>query len=372
MLTCTADLEAIVADVRRDGIAALDTEFVWDRTFVPALGLVQLGGAKGEAWLLDALSPADPAPLAALLADGQTVKILHDAKQDLTLLARYCGAAPRNVFDTRIAAGFAGLSSTTSLQQVLRDMLGVELAKTETRTDWCRRPLSDAQVEYALDDVRHMADLRDALLAAVRERGAESWLEEELRGFDDPAIYADRPPEEAWLRVKGSGRLPPVGRAILRELAALREKAAVLQNQPRNWLISDEALVTLSFQPPATAVELRDRRLLHPNQLGGLSAGILEAIQRAQSLPSSEFPPSPHLRVDDDIKKRADEALVFLRAKGEALRIDAALFGSRAQVTAFAANPGDAAHPLSQGWRYETAGRELAARWTDGQTHLAL
>jgi ribonuclease D len=357
--------------LRAGGVAALDTEFVWDRTFYPTLGLVQLAAADGDAWLWDALSPASPSPLAALLEDDGTVKILHDAKQDLTLHARYCGATPRNVFDTRIAAGFAGLSSTTSLQQLLRDMLGVELAKTETRTDWTRRPLSPAQLEYALDDVRHMAQLRDALQAAVRERGAEAWLAEELRAFDDPAGYGDRPPDEAWLRVKGSGRLPPVGRAILRELAALRETTAVGRNLPRNWIIPDESLVALAADPPRDYVALRDRRLLHPGQLDLLAKDILESIRRVQSLPTDAYPPSPHLRVDDADKQHADEALRFLKSRAAELRIDAALFGSRAQVTAFVAGARDG-NPLARGWRWETAGRELAARWPDRQQTLGL
>lgn len=359
--------------VRRAGVAALDTEFVWDRTFFPALGVVQLGAPNREAWLFDALSPeVDPAPLADLLQDRNTIKILHDAKQDLAILARYCGATPCNVFDTRVAAGFAGLSSTTSLQQLLRDVLGVELPKTETRTDWCRRPLSAAQLEYALDDVRHMAELRDAVLVAVRERGAEGWLAEELRELDDASLYMERSPEDAWLRVKGSGRLPPVGRAILRELAALRETVAVRQNQPRNWVVSDDALVALALQPPADVAALRDRRLVHPDQLKVLATELLAAVERAKAMSSSDYPPSPHLRVDDEIKRRADDALAFLRKRGEALRIDAALFGSRAQVTAFVANPADPTHPLARGWRHETAGRELAAQWGDAQARLPL
>ena len=244
------ELVPVVARLRAEGLASLDTEFVWTRTYFPRLGIVQLAAADGTAWVADAAA-AGPA-LAELLADPDTLKILHDARQDLALLAAVTGAAPRRVFDTRLAAGFAGCATTVSLKQLLRDLLEVDLPKTETRTDWCRRPLSEAQLEYALDDVRHLGRLRQTLLARVAERGATGWLEDELRIYDDPRLYAPQEPEDAWRRVRGGSRLAAGDQPLLRALAALRESRAAEWDMPRNWVVDDESLIMIATRKPSS------------------------------------------------------------------------------------------------------------------------
>lgn len=362
MMICDRrELVPAIAALRGDGVAAVDTEFVWERTYWPVLGIVQFGAADGRAWVLDALSDADPTPVRELLEDPATVKILHDARQDLALLGRYCGASPRTVFDTRIAAGFAGFPSTISLQQLLREALGVELPKTETRTDWCRRPLSDAQTEYARDDVRHLGNLRLELLRRAGERGASAWLAEEMAPFDDPATYRDRPPEDAWTRVKGAGRLTPSGRAVLRALAAWREREAISRNLPRAWILPDEGLVALSLNPPKDPDDLRSRKIL-PAGLAATVEAVAELATRAAATPPADCPPPASARVDDVTKRRADGILELLRKRGTELGIDPALLGSRAQVTALVQDPEDPGHPLARGWRFDVAGRDLLQR----------
>ena len=164
IIRTTPELEEACARARAAGTVALDTEFVWTRTYRPRLGLVQIG-TPSECWGLDCLQGLNPAALGELIADGSVVKILHDAHQDLEILWHYTGAKPQNVFDTRCAAGFAGFASTIGLQKLLQDAVGVGLAKTETCTDWTQRPLTDAQVRYALDDVRYLA--RERLQASL-------------------------------------------------------------------------------------------------------------------------------------------------------------------------------------------------------------
>ena len=224
MISSTPALQDCLQHARTHGAVAIDTEFVWDETYYPGLGLVQLGISPDAAWLIDAPALADPAPVGALLADPGIIKVLHDARQDLCILKDWSGGAPRTIFDTRLAAGFCGYSSQLSLQALLREVLGVELEKSETRTNWLRRPLSARQIAYALDDVRHMLELRDRLLALAGEAGTLAWLKEEMQGLDDPALYQARPPAETWARVKDAGRLNAQGLAVLCELAALREE----------------------------------------------------------------------------------------------------------------------------------------------------
>ena len=212
---------------------ALDTEFVWNRTYYPKLGVIQLALADGDCYLIDPVAIADLSPLGTLLEHPEVELILHDAQQDLAILRRATGAFPRNVFDTRCAAGLANMSSTSSLAELLEQTLGVVLDKTETLTNWVRRPLSEDQLAYAIEDVRYLHEARDMLRARVEEIGRNTWLTEEMAAYDDPSLYEERDPLEQFTRIKGTGRAssaraghpPRVGRLARRGSPALRSAA---------------------------------------------------------------------------------------------------------------------------------------------------
>ncbi|MDR2849851.1 MAG: ribonuclease D, partial [Verrucomicrobiota bacterium] len=231
-VTTAAGLEAVAARLLESEAVAVDTEFFWERTYYPVLGLIQLATADG-CWMIDTVALDDLRPLGPVLSSPAVIKLLHDAQQDLSILVRATGAAPRTVFDTRLAAGFAGLSSTGSLQALLRDALGIDLAKAETRSDWLRRPLSEGQLRYAAEDVVYLIRLRDTLLARCANDTVRAWLDEELAGLDEPALYGDRDPRLMYLRVKGGPRLAARPLAVLREAAAWRENEARQQDWPR-------------------------------------------------------------------------------------------------------------------------------------------
>ncbi|NLF22491.1 MAG: hypothetical protein GX590_04955 [Lentisphaerae bacterium] len=359
LIESPAAVDAIVDRLRADGVAAVDTEFVWTRTYFPRLGVVQLGAADGTAWVVAA--EAAGASLGELLADPATVKILHDARQDLALLSRVTGAGPRNVFDTQLAAGFAGLSSVISLKQLLHELLGIDLPKTETRTDWCKRPLSSAQLDYAANDVKHGAAMRQALLERIAAQGTSDWLAEDMRVYDDDALYAWPEPAEAWRRIKGTDRLPPAGVELLMRLAARRERLAIDWDLPRGWVVDDATLLEIAQarRKPGEGQVLRHRldrpRLAVLKQ--ELAAVMLERAEPAPHRPAVRPVLTPVRR------RQLDDALTFLRQRAQALGIAPELYGSRAQVAAFMDHPGNTANPLATGWRHETAGRELAAQW---------
>lgn len=340
------------------GVAALDTEFVWMRTYRPVLGIVQFGCGRSACGAVDCLEPVDPSPLGGLIADASVVKILHDAHQDLTLLRFWTGALPSNVFDTRLAAAFAGRRCGIGLQELLAAELGVELPKTETRTDWTRRPLSPRQLEYALDDVRYLPELREKLLASVAARGMTPWLEEDLAGICRPGNFTDADPEEAWRRVKtGPVRLDRRGFAALRAVAAVRENFARRWNMPRAWVTDDATL----------AVIARDRavgRIVHRGLRGGMvhdvAAAYETALAGALSLMESDWPDPPvSRRLDPEVRAAVDSALSRVAAKAGELKIDPRLLASRADVTALVVDPENASNPLTHGWRREVIGGEL-------------
>ena len=360
----TPELETVCAKIRAGGFVALDTEFVWRRTFRPLLCIVQLVGEDGDCRAVDCLTGLDPAPLGALLSDPGVVKVLHASQQDLEHLRHYTGQTPVNVFDTQVAAAFAGFKSNMGLQKLLFEAINVGLPKTETLTDWSQRPLTAGQIEYALDDVRFLARLRADLLRRADELGTRSWLDEEMASLDDPDRYADLAPEDAWLRVKtGSLRLSRADWAVLRELAAVREERARIWNLPKQWLTEDVSLADLAIGG-AESPRMHFRHRLKNNGLrDSLVAEYLHAYERGRALPEEEWPDDPRPRYITEVREAAEAAVEWLAARAEQLHIDAQLIANRGVVTAFVNNVDDESIPLAQGWRYEVAGREMAEKF---------
>lgn len=352
LVSTPAALADAVSACQASPCVAVDTEFVWERTYYPRLGLVQLGLPDGQTFLLDA--PAlDLAPLGALLEDAAVTKVLHDAGQDLTILHRATGVVPKNVFDTRLAAGLVGLGGSLSLQRLLLATVGVHLSKTESRTDWLRRPLTDAQTDYARDDVRYLSAARAVLVEKLAAAGRTAWLDEEQTGLEDPATYTSRTPDDSLARIKGQARLHPKERAVLKELAAWREAFAMQHDLPRGHVVADEVLVTLAQRKAQDAAAAE--RLGAPRRH---ASALAEAVRAGLAAEPLRLPETP--REDDTLGARVDLLLAYVKGRGLAEGVDPALLANRADVTALAAkrssNDGAA---LLGGWRRSFVGDDL-------------
>ena len=350
-------LRRMAARAQDEACLALDTEFVWESTYFARLGLLQIGLADGTCFLIDPLAVPDLAPIGELLADARIVKILHDAPQDLMILRRATGASARRVFDTRLAAGFAGLASTLSLGNLLAELLDVHLAKAHTRADWIARPLAPEVLDYAADDVRYLPQVADLLRGRARAAGVETWLDEELAALDEPVPSAEEDAAGAYLRIRASASLPSRPLAALRELAAWREREARSADKPRRWLVEDGELVAIASALPRDANELRRCRGLAPQAVARYGEAFLAAVGRALALPDAELPPPPfQARRDAEFRKALDAELVRIQERAARLRIDPALVCSRNDLAkrlqdGAAARPED--HALLRGWRAE-------------------
>ena len=360
MIRTSAALEAACVAARADGVLALDTEFVWTHTYRPRLGIVQMGCRSG-CWVLDCMSGMHLDILRETIEDGAVIKILHDARQDLTLLRHYANGVPKSVFDTQLAAAFAGFSGGIGLQKLLFEAIGVGLPKTETCTDWTRRPLSPAQLEYALDDVRHLPALRDELLRRAEAFGTVDWLNEDLLRYEDAAAYCDQDPDSAWLRVKlRSVRLEGNEWAVLRAVAALRERQALQWNLPRSWLGDDDSLAEMAQRGKVMHLRHRLKSSSQADILRGLYA---KTIDEAKALPEEDWPENPRRTFIKEVRDAADAAVEWLWGRAEELHVDSGVIASRTTVTEFIDNPDDAANPLASGWRSEMVGKEMIARF---------
>ena len=231
----------------------LDTEFLRERTYRAELCLIQVSAAD-DAICVDPIAVTDLGALAGPLTAPGVVKVMHASRQDLEVLLPAVGLV-RPVFDTQIAAALAGFAAQIGYAELTRRLLGVELPKAHTRTDWSRRPLSPEQIEYARDDVRHLVPLKLRLEEQLQKLGRMGWLAEELAALADARTLATDP-EEAWRRIKGLGGLDPGRERLVRGLAAWRERRAIERNRPRGWILDDAVLREVIVRVPRSLAAL--------------------------------------------------------------------------------------------------------------------
>ena len=349
-------LDALVEEVCRESVYALDTEFHGERVYYPTLALVQLAWRGGIA-LIDPLA-VDVRPLRRLLT-GDATCVLFAASQDLAILERACDATPARLFDPQLASAFLG-HHTPSLSKLLDATLGVRVDKGDQLGDWLRRPLPQSAARYAASDVEHLIALYDALREALAAKGRLAWAEEESERLRAQP-HEPRDPHTAWWRVKGHARLRGRGPAIAQTLSAWREREARARNLPVRFVLSDMALLSMAMRPPRDADALRKVRGLDPRQLaGGAAEALLRALREGAALPASEvrWPPS------DSSSETHPAALVALCMAWIAERateedIAASMLGTRADVTALL--DGDAGSRLLTGFRRALVGDDLLA-----------
>jgi ribonuclease D len=291
-LTTTAELSTLVEDVRAAGRLALDTEFVWERTYRPELGVVQVATDRRVA-VIDAVAVKDLSPLFPVLQDPAIPVVLHGGGQDLEILAVLMGTPVRAVADTQVEAAFLGYGLQVGLSALLERVLKVRIKKDQTYTDWIRRPLKPEQVLYAEQDVVHLLPMHDALRAELAERGRVAWVDEELRELEDPEQWTPMPDDERFRSVKSWQRLDGRELAVLRSMAAWRERAARRANIRPNFICNDVVLTTIAARPCATVEELRGVRGLSSGTVDRHGKALLAAIQEGVACPKSGWPEPP-------------------------------------------------------------------------------
>jgi ribonuclease D len=292
VLTTPAELVALADALRAAGRFALDTEFVWERTYRPILGVVQVATARSAA-VIDAVALPDLSPLFPVLRDPAVHVVLHGGGQDLDIFASLMGEPVRAVIDTQLVAAFLGYGLQVGLAVLLERVLRVRIRKDQTYTDWTRRPLRPEQVTYAREDVVHLLGLHERLALDLEKRGRVAWVEEELRTLEDPTRFAEMPADERYRTVKGWQRLGGRDLAVLRALAAWRERSARRANIRPNFIANDIVLTSLAGRPVESAEELRQVRGLSAGTVDRHAKGILAAIREGLACPEERWPEQP-------------------------------------------------------------------------------
>jgi ribonuclease D len=329
LITTESELKDLMSKALRAPAVALDTEFVWERTFYPQLGLVQLG-IERECYLIDPVAIKDLSPLGELIAEPSVIKILHDAQQDLTILKAATGASPKNVFDTRLAYGFCSGSSILSLAALLEETLNVKLPKTETRANWLMRPLTDKMFDYACDDVRYLTELMNFIMAKAENQNTDLWLKEELKIYDSASLYKEINPREYFRKIKGIDQLKGTKLAVLLELAAWREKVARRKDRPRGHVIHNNILISLSYKCPRTLGDLNKIDRLSPGNIKTYGEDLIKCVEKGMNTPP-ELQPVEVSRLLQ--KKNARLIYEVIQPKAMSFNIDPALVCSRKELT---------------------------------------
>ena len=333
IIATTSDLIELVARARKTDAVALDTEFVWERTYYPQLGLIQIALSDEDCVLVDPLAIEDLSPLGELLSDRGVVKILHDAPQDLAILYQATGTAAQNVFDTRLAAGFATMPSTLSLCNLIKELLDIELPKTETRTNWLQRPLDPKQIDYALDDVRYLRAVRILLLSRIIGPKIKSWLQEELNLLNNPQNYLDNGNGERYRRMSGAGALGRQSLAILRDLTLWREEEARKQDKPRGHIVKDNTLVAIAKKKIVNPDEFQAKAEMSPKAQKKYGSRIATITQAALDAEEETYPQLQKIsRLSDRDQKTMDKLQSLISLKANLLGIDPALVGNTSEL----------------------------------------
>lgn len=303
----------------------LDTEFIRERTFWPQLALVQLA-IGDDILLLDPLAPGITQALRPALVDASILKVMHSAGEDLVAFAHACGAVPAPLFDTQVAAAFAGIASGIGYQRLVADLLGPELAKGQTRSDWLKRPLSSAQLEYAADDVRHLSALHDALAPRLDVLGRRAWFEEDCARM--VAAASEEPDRWPHLSLRSNQYLDDAARVRLLRLLRWREHHARERDRPRNWVLDNELAVELARNPPADRDGLQrilDARPRAPRKLGA-------QIWTALGTPLDDEARAPLPPVEEPDRKAVRRLQEAVAARSAELGLPDGLLASRRRL----------------------------------------
>ena len=353
VITANEELRAACARLAKHPYVAVDTEFHRETTFWPILCLVQLASDE-EAFAVDALAPGvDLAPVFELMANHQVVKVFHAARQDVEIFWKLAGTVPAPMFDTQVAAMVCGYGEQVSYSELVRSLTRANVDKSSRFTDWQRRPLSAAQIEYAIGDVTHLRAVYKTLDAKLVATDRREWLDDEMKVLTSPATY-EQHPERAWERFQTRARKAR-DLAVLMELCAWRESEAQSRDVPRARVLKDDALVEIAFAAPRTLAELGALRAA-PRGLERSRAAeeVLAAVERGLARDPKTLPKLDHTRRGGGAAT-VELLKVLLRQASEESGVAARMIATTEDLEAIARSD-RATVPALQGWRRKLFG----------------
>ena len=368
-ITATHELAAACQRLARHPFVTIDTEFLRETTYYPLLCVAQMA-SPDEAVVIDALAPGiDLKPFFELMADKRVLKVFHAARQDIEIVWHQANAIPTPIFDTQVAAMVLGHGDSISYDQLVQRITGDSLDKSHRFTDWTRRPLSEAQLAYAISDVTHLRQVYLSLVADLGRRGRTDWMRDEMEVLTSPDTYRAEP-ERAWMRLKTRARKPRE-LAVLIEVAAWREREAQSRDVPRSRVLKDDTIAEIAVQAPTTPERLAGLRSLPKGfERSKWGEGILDAVRRGLERDPKTLPRCERLKAAPTGAATVELLKVLLRMTSERHGVAAKVIATVDDLDRIAADD-EADVAALKGWRRELFG-EKALALKHGQLALAI
>ncbi|WHO22125.1 ribonuclease D [Agrobacterium tumefaciens] len=369
MIETTAALAEACTELAKSEFITIDTEFLRETTFWPELCLVQMASPTLEV-LVDPLAKGiDLTPLFELMANPDVVKVFHAARQDIEIIYHLGGLIPHPIFDTQVAAMVCGFGDSISYDQLVQKIKNVQIDKSSRFTDWSRRPLTEKQLDYALADVTHLRDVYLALKAQLEREGRSLWLTEEMDILESRDTY-DMHPDDAWLRLKSRLR-KPTELAILKFVAAWREREARSRNVPRSRVLKDDAIFEIAQQQPKDAEALSRLRTIPKGwERSASGTAIIETVNAALALPKEEMPKAPrHSHAPEGSGAAVELLKVLLKLTADKHGVAAKVIANSDDLDKIASEGEKATVAALTGWRRELFG-DVALKLINGEVVL--
>ncbi|MGB0387004.1 MAG: ribonuclease D [Ardenticatenaceae bacterium] len=363
-ITTQQQLQALVKQLRGTPLLAVDTEFIRENSYYPKLEIIQIATPEVEA-IIDFRAVRRLTSFSQILNDPATVKVFHAGGQDLEIFLNLTQSVPKPLFDTQVAAAMVGLGAQVGYARLVEELLHISVDKSQTMTNWSRRPLSDSQIEYALEDVRHLLPIYKILQTKLAKMGRIDWLQEEWEAMSDPDSYRRVHPREAYRRVKGMNHLKPYQLVVLRELGEWREREAIARNRVAGRIVPDYVLLQIARRQPTSRKGLSEIRGLYPRQIERHGQVMLAVIKQAQQLPRQEWPllarRAKSLTPEEDSLVALMQS--WLRARAKQVDIAPHYLSTTAQLKNLViASPSERVRlPVLRGWRRKLVGDDLLA-----------
>jgi ribonuclease D len=354
----SSELAKLCSSLGEASVVYLDTEFVGEGRYYPEVGAIQIATDERAA-LIDPLAVRDLTPLFDLLLARNIEKVFHAGSQDLAIFFEMMGRPVAPVFDAQIAAALLGCGDQLSLEKLIERVTKRSLRKSHAFTDWLRRPLTDKQVEYALEDVRQLAPVHDHLVQELSARGRLQWAREEFSSLEKVARFAPAVPREMFRQMRGVERLDGAELSRLREIVAWREETARELNLPPRRICMDAVLMELAHRPQNTIAALFEVRGLRLEQARRFGRGMIEALRRGADMPPPRLKhPTP---LPQEMEPTVDFLVLCLRSLCAERQISPGLLANRDDLTDVVLYGEEARVPLLRGWRRKAVGEALLA-----------
>ncbi len=350
-------LATLCEQIKKESWLALDTEFLREKTYYPKFCLLQIATPEWVA-CVDPIALPSLDSLFEVIYSPSIVKVFHSCRQDLEIFYQLTGKIPEPLFDTQIAAPLLGFQENPGYAMLVSSLLNINLNKAHTRADWSKRPLIEAEIQYAADDVIYLCKIYQMMLQKLAELGRGEWLERDFAELTNPSLYEVRP-EKAWLKIKGKNKLTGRQLSIVQALSEWREKTAQTEDRPKSWLLRDELLFDIAKLQPETVSELANVRGINERAVNRYGADLCQLISAAKNrapIPLNEKGrPAKKTQQQEAI---LDILTALVRIRAEENSLNPIILATRKDLEVLMFND-DEECPLLHGWRFKMAGQEL-------------